>query len=268
MIINYNIKKFFLKKNFLTQKVISYFYINNLNSNLYFNYILYKNLLFILLKLYLNDFNLKYIYFLYSFLNFLKYNIIKDIIFLFNNKILIKKNINYLNFNNNLIKYKILKIRKTSKTTKRGQNKKFNILTASGNSTGWVGIGQGKDINFITAVDNSYKNSLKNIYFFDKNFFNNLNYYDNTFIKFKASKLLVKPHFNFRNGIKSSIYLQHIFELAGYNNITTKRLGSSNKLNIINALLKKLSKQKNNLTLINNNYIKNSSYFINLFKII
>nr|QEM01828.1 30S ribosomal protein S5 [Nephromyces sp. ex Molgula occidentalis] len=261
MILNYNIKYFFSKKIDLNQQLISYFFTKNLNFNLYFNFILYKNLLSLLLNIYIFQPNLNYIYFLYSFLNFLKYNILKNIIFLIKYKFLISKSKNTLNFNKNLIKYKILNIQKISKTTKKGRNKKFKLLTVSGNSTGWVGIGQGKDSNFLTAVNNSYKNSLKNIYFIEKYYFNNL------FYKFKSSKLLIKSNFNYGKGIKSSMYLKNIFELAGNNNIVTKRIGSRNKLNIINILLKNFKKNYNNNDNLLNIKIKDYNYFKNCFKI-
>nr|QEM01858.1 30S ribosomal protein S5 [Nephromyces sp. ex Molgula occidentalis] len=257
MIINYNIKYFFSKKIYLEHKVISYFFKKNFNFNLYFNFILYKNLLFFLLNIYLYNSNLTYIYIIYSFLNFLKYNILKNIIFLMNYNCLINKN--NLNFNNNIIKYKILNIQKISKTTKKGRNKKFKLLIASGNSNGWVGIGQGKDMNFLTALNNAYNNSLKNIYFINKYYFNNI------FYKFKSSKLLIKSNFNYGKGIKGSFYLKNIFELAGYNNIVTKRIGSPNKLNIINILLKNFT-NKTQLSDYNNT-INNYNYFKNLFKI-
>nr|QEM01656.1 30S ribosomal protein S5 [Nephromyces sp. ex Molgula occidentalis] len=268
--IHYNkLKYIFSKKAENKQQLISYFFISNFNSNLYFNYILYKNILVLLLNLYLYDINLISIYILYSFLMFLKYNILKDIIFLSSNLNLKPLNLNSLHNYNTLIKYKILNIQKISKTTKKGRNKKFKLITVSGNGTGWFGIGISKDINFSTALNNSYKNSLQNIFFIDKNYFNNISFNNNLFNKFKSSYLLIKPSFKYGKGIKSSTYLKNIFELAGMNNLSTKLKGSNNKLNVIGALKKYLNFKKNyKKTYFNSKNFKDYNYFINWLKVI
>nr|QEM01626.1 30S ribosomal protein S5 [Nephromyces sp. ex Molgula occidentalis] len=223
-------------KNFFNQKLISYFLDISFKNYIYINYIIFKHLLYILIKNYLFYKSFKYISFFYLLLKFISYKIFFDIIQLitFNNI----KNLKFEKFKNfNSIKYKIIDIQKNSKTTKKGRTKKFKIIIVSGNFTGWFGLGIGKHTHFINALELAYLKSLKNIFYINKNLLKNFNNY-NIFIKFKASKLFINSQLKKGKGLKSSIYLNYIFELLGCNNLFTKSIGSKNRLNIIYALLK------------------------------
>nr|QEM01715.1 30S ribosomal protein S5 [Nephromyces sp. ex Molgula occidentalis] len=155
------------------------------------------------------------------------------------------KTVNICNFNwNSRIKYKIIEIRKISKTTKKGQTKKFKICIASGNLEGWFGLGTGKHSNFNMALTKAYQNSLKNIFIIPRTFENNF-ILKSQLLKFKKSILFIK---SMQGGsrLKASFPLKAILELAGWTKIWIKVYGSRNILNWIYAFCKGLKKQDYN----------------------
>nr|QEM01798.1 30S ribosomal protein S5 [Nephromyces sp. ex Molgula occidentalis] len=232
------------------QKLISYYWFYYNLNKIYFNYKIFKNWIYILIYIYFYKKFLDYFIILYLFLKFINYKIFFDIIKYINfNRTF--KNINFKQYNHfnllNKIKYKILEIKKISKTTKKGRNKKFKIICISGNYNNWFGLGQSTDIQISNAINKAYKNSLKNIYIINQNKLKNFYNY-NFFLKYKSSYLLVNSLLKNKGGIKSALYLKNIFELSGCNNINTKIIKSHNKLNILKAFLKKL--------MLNNKYLK------------
>nr|QEM01567.1 30S ribosomal protein S5 [Nephromyces sp. ex Molgula occidentalis] len=272
-----NIKNYvFSKKNKSKQKLISYFLVDYNFNIIDVNYKIFKHLVILLLNFYIYKKPEEYLPFIYLFFKYIYFKVLFDILKLINIKLKTEgipfKNKKY-NINTNFIKYKILDIKKISKTTKKGRTKKFKVICASGNFSGWFGIGKGKDIQFLKAIDMAYKNSLNNIYILNKNSLKNFNNNYNFFIKTKASSLLINSKLKNGKGNKGAVYLKNIFELAGFSNITTKIIGSNNKLNTINALLKtiKINNIYNNKeTLTKYIYKKNPelNYIINSLKLL
>nr|QEM01917.1 30S ribosomal protein S5 [Nephromyces sp. ex Molgula occidentalis] len=262
-------------KHLKTQKLISYYlFYYNLNI-FYFKYIILKKIIFILIYLFFYKKFLDYFIILYLFLKFINYKIYFDIIKYINFNIKFKnfnfKQYNKLNFLNK-IKYKILEIKKISKTTKKGRNKKFKIICLSGNYNNWFGLGQSSDIELLKAINKAYKNSLKNIYIINKNKLKNFYNY-NFFLKYKSSYLLINSLLKNKGSVKGALYLKNLFELSGCNNINTKIIKSHNKLNILKAFLKQLILNNNKYLIINFNKLFNINklylkYIINSLKLL
>nr|QEM01685.1 30S ribosomal protein S5 [Nephromyces sp. ex Molgula occidentalis] len=236
-VIRINLNYFFLiKKNFFILRTLVFLLI-------FFNLKIINN--YILFKVIINFFKFLNYFFIIKFLFFFK-----NYIYLYNNifNFLIFKNYLNLNFinrskfkNNNLlvktVKYKIIDIKKISKTSKNGKFKKFIVILVIGNYSGWFGIGIGKDLYLNEAFYKAYLKSFKNIYYLDIKKLEKCNKYN--LIKYRKNKFLIKNIIKNYN-IFAWNTLKFIFELWGFNNISLKLLGSKNKLNLIKTFIKKL----------------------------
>lgn len=122
---------------------------------------------------------------------------------------------------------KVLEIKRVARVVKGGRRFKFRAAVVIGNHGGKVGIGLGKGSEVITAVNKAVSQAKKNIIevrrrkttipFEIKN-------------EFKSAEILLKPAKE-GTGIIAGGPVRAVVELAGISDISSKMLGSSNKIN-------------------------------------
>lgn len=135
---------------------------------------------------------------------------------------------------------KVVQIKRISKTTKGGRHMRFSALVVIGNKNGQVGFGMGKSIEVPDAIRKALKNANNNIHQVKMN--KNGTVFHENIGKHGASRVLVKPAPK-GTGIIAGGPVRAVVELAGYNDIYTKSLGSSTPINVIRGTVKALSEQ-------------------------
>lgn len=135
---------------------------------------------------------------------------------------------------------RIVDIARVTRVMAGGKRMRFRACVAVGNKNGKVGIGLAKGADVTMAVNKAVSKAKKN--FIEVPLYNDSIPHDLNF-KYGAAKILIKPARKGR-GIIAGGAARIVFELAGVKNITSKILGTSNKVNNVKCLIKALGSLK------------------------
>lgn len=135
---------------------------------------------------------------------------------------------------------KIIEIKRVSKKTKGGNAIGFTVLVVVGNRSGKVGYGYGKAKNVADAIGKavaSAKNKMHEIKMIGKTISHEVT------AKVGASKVFLKPAPE-GAGIIAGGSVRIVVDLAGIKDISSKVLGSNNKLLNVRCTIEALEKLK------------------------
>lgn len=135
---------------------------------------------------------------------------------------------------------KIIEIKRVSKKIKGGSAIGFSVLVVVGNRDGKVGYGFGKAQNVADAIRkaiNSAKKKMYNVKISGKTIAHEVT------AKVGASKVLLKPAPE-GTGVIAGGSVRIVMELAGVKDISSKVLGSNNKLLNVRCAIKALNELK------------------------
>ena len=135
---------------------------------------------------------------------------------------------------------KIIEIKRVSKKIKGGSAIGFSVLVIVGNRDGKVGYGFGKAQNVADAIRkaiNSAKKKMYNVKISGKTISHEVT------AKIGASKVLLKPAPE-GTGVIAGGSVRIVMELAGVKDISSKVLGSNNKLLNVRCAIKALNELK------------------------
>jgi len=135
---------------------------------------------------------------------------------------------------------KIIEIKRVSKKIKGGSAIGFSVLVVVGNRDGKVGYGFGKAQNVADAIRkaiNSAKKKMYNVKISGKTISHEVT------AKIGASKVLLKPAPE-GTGVIAGGSVRIVMELAGVKDISSKVLGSNNKLLNVRCAIKALNELK------------------------
>lgn len=135
---------------------------------------------------------------------------------------------------------KIVNIKRISKTTKGGRVMRFSALVIIGDKKGVVGFGMGKSNEVPDAIKKAIKNANNNLFTIKMNKKGTV--FHEVIGKNGASKILLKPA-PIGKGIVAGGAARAVVELAGFQDIYTKSLGSNCPINVIRATINGLMKQ-------------------------
>jgi small subunit ribosomal protein S5 len=134
-----------------------------------------------------------------------------------------------------LVEYTVL-VRRTAKMTAGGRKFHIDAWVVVGNGKGKVGLGHGKAQETPDAVQKATRRAKKRM--IDVIIVRDTVPHD-IMVKFKATKLLIKPA-SPGTGIIASRPVRAILEAAGYRNVLTKLIGSTNPISAMYATMKAL----------------------------
>ncbi len=135
---------------------------------------------------------------------------------------------------------RIIDIARVTRVMAGGKRLSFRACVALGNRKGKVGIGLGKgaDVTIaITKAVNKAKKSLIDVPIVNDTIPHEIE------TKFGAAKILLKPARRGR-GVIAGGAARIILELSGIKNITSKNLGTNNKINVSKCVIKALDSLK------------------------
>lgn len=136
---------------------------------------------------------------------------------------------------------RVVSINRVAKVVKGGRNFRFSALVVIGNEKGKVGVGMAKALEIPEAINKAIQDAEKNII--------EVPMKDSTIPHeilghFGAGKVLLMPAEE-GTGVVASGPVRAVCELAGIRDIRTKRLGTSNPRNVVNATIEGLKGLKN-----------------------
>ncbi|MEN2998413.1 MAG: 30S ribosomal protein S5 [Brevinematia bacterium] len=126
------------------------------------------------------------------------------------------------------LREKVLMVRRVAKVVEGGKRLHFNALVAVGDGDSMVGIGYATANELIDAVRKAINKAKKNM--FKVKFQRKQRTIPHEVeIKYKSCKLVMKPAAP-GTGIIAETNLRSILELAGYHDVITKIIGSTNPI--------------------------------------
>ena len=136
---------------------------------------------------------------------------------------------------------KLVKINRVTKVVKGGKNFSFNAIMVVGDGKGKIGQGLGKALEIADAIAKGIEDAKRNMI--------NVRIVEGTlphevYGKFGAGKVLLKPA-SPGTGVIAGGVVRNVLECAGYHNVLSKSMGSSNAHNIVKATIKALSELRN-----------------------
>lgn len=126
---------------------------------------------------------------------------------------------------------KVVCVRRVQKVVKGGRTLRFSALVVVGDRKGKVGIGIGKSKEVSGAIEKATtiaKKNMKLVPIVESTIPHE------TIGKFSSTKILLLPA-PAGTGVIAGGSARAVIELAGINNIVTKRHGSSNSINVVKA---------------------------------
>ena len=126
---------------------------------------------------------------------------------------------------------KVVCVRRVQKVVKGGRTLRFSALVVVGDRKGKVGIGIGKSKEVSGAIEKATtiaKKNMKLVPIVDSTIPHEI------IGKFSSTKILLLPA-PAGTGVIAGGSARAVIELAGINNIVTKRHGSSNSINVVKA---------------------------------
>ena len=138
---------------------------------------------------------------------------------------------------------KVVSINRVTKVVKGGRNFRFAALVVVGDGNGHVGAGLGKATEIPEAIRKGKEDAIKKL--IEVPVDENGSVTHDNLGKFGSATVLLKQS-PLGTGIIAGGPARAVLELAGYKNIRTKSLGSSNKQNVVLATIDGLA----NLTTI------------------
>lgn len=135
---------------------------------------------------------------------------------------------------------RIVAIKRISKTTKGGRMMRFSALVVIGNKKGIIGFGMGKSNEVPDAIKKAIKNANNSLINVKINKRGTM--FHEVHGKHGASVVMLKPATTGK-GIIAGGPVRAVVELAGFQDIYTKSLGSNTAINMIRATVDGLKKQ-------------------------
>ena len=138
------------------------------------------------------------------------------------------------------LKEKVVAINRVAKVVKGGRTFRFSAVVVVGDENGHVGVGSGKAAEVPDAIRKAIEDAKKNLITVP---------IVNTTIpheflgEFGSANVLLKPAAE-GTGIIAGGSVRPVIELAGYQNIRTKVIGTNNPRNVVYATLNGLSNMK------------------------
>ena len=129
------------------------------------------------------------------------------------------------------IEKRVVSVRRVTKVVKGGRTLRFSALVVVGDKKGKVGLGIGKSKEVSGAIEKATtiaKKNMKVVPIVEGTIPHE------TIGKFSSTKILLLPAPE-GTGVIAGGSARAVIELAGINNIVTKRHGSSNKINCVKA---------------------------------
>jgi len=132
---------------------------------------------------------------------------------------------------------KLVDLARVTRVVKGGKRLRFRACMVIGDYNGKVGFGVAKGADVSTAIDKSVRKAKKNLITIDVS--------QGTIphevrAKYKAACILLRPAKK-GHGLVSGGVVRIVLSLVGFKNLTTKILGSNNKINNVKATIKALN---------------------------
>lgn len=122
----------------------------------------------------------------------------------------------------------LLEVRRVTRVTTGGRRMSFRATVLVGNRKGKIGVGTAKGADVTIAVSKASREAYKNIVEVPLTKANTVPYETST--KYKSCFVKLLPA-KAGTGLKAGSAVRSVLELAGYENMLSKIIGSNNKLN-------------------------------------
>jgi small subunit ribosomal protein S5 len=135
----------------------------------------------------------------------------------------------------------VICIRRVAKVVAGGKRLSFSAMVVVGDGNGHVGCALGKGVDVRSAIDKGVRKAKKNIIEVP---IKNGTIPHGIISKFCATKVVLQPASE-GTGIIASGPVRSVLEAAGFKNVLTKCIGSTNPINVVYATFEGLKQLRN-----------------------
>lgn len=136
---------------------------------------------------------------------------------------------------------RLVKMRIVKNMTKNGKYARFSAMVAVGNGRGGVGIAHAKSINAVDAIAKATRSATRTMQYYDR--FQDRTLFHDDIVKFKATLLYLRPAAE-GSGRRCHPAIAEMSKCMGIHDISAKVHGSQNPINVAQAFLVALGRQK------------------------
>ncbi|KAL6127385.1 hypothetical protein ACLB2K_075426 [Fragaria x ananassa] len=133
---------------------------------------------------------------------------------------------------------RLIDVNRTCKVTKGGQVVKYSAILVCGNYHGVIGYAKAKGPAVATALQKAYEKCFQNLHYVERHEEHTIAHAIQT--AYKKTKVYLWPAPT-RTGMKAGRTVETILNLAGFNNVKSKVIGSRNPHNTVKAVFKALN---------------------------
>jgi len=133
----------------------------------------------------------------------------------------------------------VIDVRRVTRVVKGGKRMRFSALVVIGDKNGRIGFGLRKGLDFQDAVAKATREAKKTLIRINLDEAKSLPFPID--LKYKSSRIMLKPA-QAGTGLIAGGFIRPILTLAGYENVYSKIIGSSNKIVGVQSVFKALEK--------------------------
>lgn len=133
--------------------------------------------------------------------------------------------------------YRAQYVRWVKQQTGKGKIERYSVLIVVGNGKGLIGLGEGKGLDYMSAVNKAFPQAVRNMDYIER-------YEDRTIwtemeTKFGSTRIVLRPR-PVGFGLATNPIIHEVFKVAGIKDASAKVWGSRNPYHVMKAVVRML----------------------------
>ncbi|KAI0642752.1 hypothetical protein C8Q79DRAFT_983978 [Trametes meyenii] len=133
--------------------------------------------------------------------------------------------------------YRAQYVRWVKQQTGKGKIERYSVLIVVGNGKGLLGLGEGKGLDYMSAVSKAFPQAVRNMDYIER--FEDRTIWTEMETKFGATRIILRPR-PVGFGLATNPIIHEVFKVAGIKDASAKVWGSRNPYHVMKAVVRML----------------------------
>ncbi|KAI0631212.1 hypothetical protein C8Q77DRAFT_1062100 [Trametes polyzona] len=133
--------------------------------------------------------------------------------------------------------YRAQYVRWVKQQTGKGKIERYSVLIVVGNGRGLLGLGEGKGLDYMSAVSKAFPQAVRNMDYIER--FEDRTIWTEMETKFGATRIILRPR-PVGFGLATNPIIHEVFKVAGIKDASAKVWGSRNPYHVMKAVVRML----------------------------